>query len=700
MSKTILFLTILIAGVLNGQTLIKGTVKSGTGEVLPSANIFIKDTYDGNSSDLNGNFSFETEEAGDVILVAKFIGYKAKEIPLKLDKKEIIVDIVLEPEATELKTVVISAGAFEASDEKKAVVMRPLDIVTTAGANGDIYSALTTLPGTQQVGEQEGLFVRGGSAAETKTFIDDMLVQNPYFSSVPDLPSRGRFSPFLFKGTIFSTGGYSAQYGQALSSALILKSQDLAPDTRSSISVLAAGVGAFHSQRWENTSVGVSLDYFNLGPYFKAFPQRTEWDKSPETASGTFIFRHKTSKTGMLKAYSTYNASDVALLQSNLDVPGTKTRFGLKNKNFYFNSGYSDILGDDLTMSVGYSFTVNNDDILIDAVPVDRDNDLNQVKATFQKGISTNLFVTFGGEYQHLNIKNSLGGLSAEYQENYSAAFVEADFFITNNLAARAGLRFDNSNVINKQSLAPRLSLAWKLSDLSTLNFAYGRFYQLPDAQYLNFSRDYQFENATHYIANYQILADKRVFRVEFYYKQYDNLVKKIPNGFFYDNSGTGYAKGIDLFWRDSESFKYVDYWLSYSWLDTKRDYREFPTLATPTFAAEHTASLVYKHYVPDLNTYLGFTYRFATGRPYFNPNNPVFNGDKTREYHDLSFNGSYLTNLWGYFTIVYLSVSNLLGYENIFSYRYSTDGTVSQEVIPPVLRSVFFGFFVSLDYK
>lgn len=68
---------------------------------------------------------------------------------------------------------------FEASDRKRAsAVLDPIDIVTTASANGDITGALKTLPGAQQVGESEGLFVRGGTAAETKTFIDGTLVNN------------------------------------------------------------------------------------------------------------------------------------------------------------------------------------------------------------------------------------------------------------------------------------------------------------------------------------------------------------------------------------------------------------------------------------------------------------------------------------------------------------------------------------------
>ena len=52
-------------------------------------------------------------------------------------------------------------------------------------------------------------------------------MNNFFYSSVPNVAQRGRFSPFIFKGTVFSAGGYSALYGQALSSALILESIDL-----------------------------------------------------------------------------------------------------------------------------------------------------------------------------------------------------------------------------------------------------------------------------------------------------------------------------------------------------------------------------------------------------------------------------------------------------------------------------------------
>ena len=178
-------------------------------------------------------------------------------------------NIQLKEEISELTAVVISAGSFEASDRKRATaVLDPLDIVTTASANGDVTEALKTLPGAQQVGESEGLYVRGGTAAETKTFIDGTLVNNFFFSSVPNIAQFGRFSPFIFKGTVFSTGGYSALYGQALSSALILESIDLPEKTSANfgLSVIGGNIGWQQLVKKKNASWGLNYSYTNLAP--------------------------------------------------------------------------------------------------------------------------------------------------------------------------------------------------------------------------------------------------------------------------------------------------------------------------------------------------------------------------------------------------------------------------------------------------
>ncbi len=230
-----LIVFIMIISGLHSQVTIQGKVKDNKGKPIAGASISIKDTYDGGVSDSSGNYKFTTTEKGDVIFIATNIGYKSYEQKITIVAQPIITDVTLKEELSELKAVTVISGSFAAGDTKRAAtVLTSLDVVTVGGGNADITAAVKTLPGAQQVGEQEGLFVRGGTGAETKQFIDGTLVNNPYLTSIPDLATRGRFSPFLFKGTVFSTGGYSALYGEALSSALILESIDL-PDRSAAI---------------------------------------------------------------------------------------------------------------------------------------------------------------------------------------------------------------------------------------------------------------------------------------------------------------------------------------------------------------------------------------------------------------------------------------------------------------------------------
>src|SRR5688572_20929295 len=190
------------------QVTVSGKLTDAKGNPLPNASVLIKDTYDGTTTDSTGKFQMTTSETGSQILEVSLSGFDTYQKSIILGKENISFAISLKEHVTELKAVVLSAGSFEASDQKRVTVLNSIDIVTTASANADITEAIKTLPGAQQVGEEEGLFVRGGTAGESKTFIDGTLVNNFFFSSEPGIAQRGRFNPFLFKGTVFSAGGY------------------------------------------------------------------------------------------------------------------------------------------------------------------------------------------------------------------------------------------------------------------------------------------------------------------------------------------------------------------------------------------------------------------------------------------------------------------------------------------------------------
>jgi vitamin B12 transporter len=723
---------ILISLLSQAQQAVSGRVKDNKGRPVPGASIAIKDSYDGSTSDSSGRFHFKTTENGAHLITVSSIGFKAFEQSINIGAAPIELDILLKEEPNELKAVTITAGSFAAGDSKRGAVLSSLDIATTAGSNADITAALKTLPGAQQVGEQEGLFVRGGAGYEAKQYIDGTLVNNPYNTSVPDIAQRGRFSPFLFKGTVFSTGGYSALYGQALSSVLLLESIDLPEKSEvdASLSPLFVGIGTQQLAKDKKSSWGVNYGYTNVGLYFKAVKQSPDYFKVPQFHSGDANFRVKTKSGGMIKYYTTFAHSTLGLRRPDIDSGYLKNAFDLKNNNWYNNLSWREYLGKKWKMNLGGGYSTNKDNIILQVQDADNKQrlfnnsvywmqaknvalvnrqDLAQVKLVFDKRLGAISSIRFGSEYQHAYNTTLYNDTLHKLIDNYTAAFVESDIYITNALAAKLGVRAEYASSIQKADLAPRLSLAYKTGKDGQVSVAYGIFYQKPENQQLFYTTSLGFTKATHYIINYQKMTKDRVFRVEAFYKKYDDLIKTVPVSYYYpgfDNSGSGYAKGIELFWRDKKLIKDFDYWISYSFLDTKRNYLNYTESLTPNFAATHTASLVMKRFFTKIKTGFNATYSFATGRPYYNflvnNSNKYYIADqgKTKEYHSLNFSMEYVPSVGKAnakaFVVWFASISNILGYNAVYGYNYSYNGMIKQPVTPTSNRFYFVGCFIS----
>jgi len=705
MSRFNLYLYILICSPLLSLAQIKitGKVTDSKKHPLAGVNIAVKGSYDGATTTADGSFSFATTANGEQLLSATLTGYQTLELKVNTSTDQQL-NIVLKSAVNALRVVTISAGSFEASDDKKGTVLKPLDIVTTAGAGADIANAIKTLPGAQQTNDREGLFVRGGTGYETQTLIDGMLVRNPFSSSLPDIPGRGRFSPFLFKGTTFSSGGYSAQYGQGLSSALILESVDLPERSSSSVGVSVIGVsaGVDNLSKDKKTSYGVEADYTNLAPYFNVFKPKQAPNLGPEIIGTSVNFRRKTSKTGMLKFYGYGNWTKMGFNKNSLEYPGYTESFKLHNNNVYTNLTYRENIGHDWHLYAGASFSSNTDNINADTLLknyaptlIRVQSDLSQSKLMLYKNLGRFSVLRFGGEYQYAVEKSTMNGYHANYVDNYTAAFAEGDVYFTPSFVGRVGGRAEYTSILGKMNFAPRVSLAYKVNNYSQFSIAYGDYYQKPEPQYIRFDNYLGYMKATHYIVSYQRVASDYTFRTELFYKKYSDLVKTVPS---YNNNGSGYAQGIEVFWRDRKSIKNVDYWISYSYLDTKRNYLNYPSRVQPDFAANHTASVVYKHFFPKLSTNLGLTYTFATGRPYYNPNLPAdkFMSEKTITYNAVGVSASYLTSIRKAFTIFVLSVSNAPGNKQVFGYHYSSDGLRREEITPNVPRFIFLGMFMN----
>jgi vitamin B12 transporter len=722
----------LILQAATGQVVIKGVVKDNKLRPIPGASITLKDTYDGATSDSSGNFTFSTTEKGNRILTVSSVNFKSFEQNVTLADQPINLEIRLKEKVTELNAVIVTAGTFEAGDKKRAAVLNSIDIATTAGSNADISAALKTLPGTQQVGEQEGLFVRGGAGYETKQYIDGNLVNNPYFSSVPDIASRGRFSPFLFKGTVFSTGGYSAMYGQALSSVLLLESIDLPEKSEidASISPIVVGAGTQQLAKNKKSSFGITYNYVNVGLYFAAVKQTPDYFKMPQFHSGDANFRIKTKNGGMFKYYTTFAFSNLGLRRPDIDSSQLKDAFSLKNRNWYNNLTYRENLGHGWKMTIGASFSTNLDNIRQDIqdannqpkqfspsvywmnaknFTLDNLQNLYLGRAVFEKKLGGLSALRFGSEYWHTHYRPIFNDTLINQIDNYTASFAEASIYLSKDLAAQVGARFEHSSIINRSDVAPRVSLAYKTGKASQVSVAYGIFYQKPESQQLYSTTTVGFTRATHYIMNYQKINNQRIFRVEAYYKKYEDLIKQVPvsfNYFSYNNSGSGYAKGIDVFFRDKKTIKDLDYWISYSYIDTKRDYLNYPDQLQPNFVAKHTASVVSKKFFTKMKTGFNLTYSWASGRPYYNivpdASNKFYIADqgKTKDFNSLNFSAEWIPSLGKEkaksFIVFFASVNNILGTNQVYGYNYSYSGNVKMPIEPPARRFYFIGCFIS----
>ena len=718
---TLLF-TFAFTFTLIAQITISGKVLGRNNKPLKDVSVTLKDTYDGATTDETGNYKFATSEKGSQILIFSHPKFIEIEKSIQIEDKNLILNAELKESVSEIDAVVISAGSIEASDKKRATtLLTPIDVYTTAGANGQISSALETLPGVQKVGESEGLFVRGGTGTETKFFMDGNLVNNYFGNSVPGIKAMDRLNTSLFKGNVFSSGGYSAVYGQALSGVLALESIDL-PERNAAdfgISPIFASGGIQRVNQEKTHSYGISLGYSNLELMQKILKFNTDFEKAPQSFGGNGNFRIKTSRGGFIKYYGSYDTSSMKLSSPNLDDETSSDKINQNGKNTFHSLSYREKFGR-YTLNLGSSYTFNQNILHFSNVdqngssPFNNDIDSKgnyfNAKALIERKLFKISAVRAGIELNTTKEETwvSIAQKKYEFRDDITSLFAETDLGISNDLSLKIGARAENSSSINHWNFSPRFAMAYRISKEWTSSLAYGTFFQNPESRF--FTENYQpnYQRADHYIFQVQRAADGRSLRLETYYKKYQDLIKTTTD--FYrpialNNNGSGYAKGVELFWRDKKSLKNIDYWVSYSYLDSKRDYLNYTESLFPNFAAKHTLSVVAKKFVTNWKTGFNISYNYNSGRPYYNfvtenGNTVLKNQGFVKDYQAVNFSLNYLPNLGKKdaraFTVLVLSINNVLGTKNEFGYNFSSNGLKSRAIVPPTNTFVFIGAFIS----
>ncbi|MFA6060450.1 MAG: TonB-dependent receptor [Taibaiella sp.] len=692
------------------QKVLKGKVLDDKGKPLGGISVSLENTLDGTSTDTSGNFLLSTTETGAQTLVVTGIGYEEISKPIKVEDANTSFEFKLKSVTNMLEQVSITAGSFGSADGTQKTVLEPLDIVTTAGSGADPIAAMQMLPGVQRNGTTTGMMVRGGDPSEAAIVVDGLTLQNPFFSDVPGVQQRSRFGAFQFKGIAFSSGGYSARYGQAMSSVLEMNTLDIPDNSTINLGIYMAGLYASGTKLFnDNTmSITATANYTNLSPFYGIAKTNFDFYEVPKGGGGSLNYIWKTKSGGLLKVMGNYSQTRSGIRIPNPFEAGKTLDFGIKNNNAYSQATFKQNFGEKVKWFTATSYSYNNDDGKWGTFPSISKEKRAQVRSELTWFAASKLSLVAGGEYQYFDVNRTFDTLRSGFTEHQAAAYLEGEWTPMYWLAVRPGLRIEHSELLKTNTLAPRLSASVKTTKFSSVSVAGGLFYQNPDKQYLLMGYRPDQQMAVHYIANFMYAKNDRTLRLEGYYKSYDQLVKEYagkydPNSYRYidgtiDNSGHGYAQGLELFWRDKKSIKNLDYWLSYSYINTKRLYRNFPIEATPDFIADHNLSLVTKYWFEKLNCMVSGTFSYASGKPYYNPTNSVFLGDRTPDYQNIALQVSHLRSFGKWFAVFYVSVDNVLNKKNIFGYRYSADGQSRYPVEPALYRTIFAGVNISLS--
>jgi hypothetical protein len=259
------------------------------------------------------------------------------------------------------------------------------------------------------------------------------------------------------------------------------------------------------------------------------------------------------------------------------------------------------------------------------------------------------------------------------------------------------GLRGDYIPELNVKWFDPRLSVGYKLDEFTTLAFGAGRFGQLPNPRL--FAAVDGNPNLKPMYAEHAIISFSRKFgeteelRLEAYYKKYEDLPleNKTIN---YDNSGFGYAKGIDFIFK-SNNFFGIEGWFSYGIMDSKRKWMDYEDLSNSDYNITHNVTIVAKYMLTD-SWMIGVNCKFATGRPYtpvigalyhdnlhvYEPVYGIKNSELYQPYKRVDLRLLYLFQLFNkYSAIFYVEGLNILNFRNLFGYSYSNDYTSKNEI-------------------
>lgn len=619
-----------------------------------------------------------------------------------------------DPDLFDLDPLVVQAGAYSMDDPRASTTVTRMEVYTTPGGTADIMQTFQLMPGVTRATEASDLYVRGGEPAEAPVWVDGLRL--PYASTFESLHGGlfGVLDPTVLKSAYFSSGGFSARYGDALSGVLDLTTEGRPRHAswRLGANVVGAG-GAARVPLGERAGAWAAASGTETSGLLAMQGRSDEYPSSPRAAQAIASLIVEPTDALELRATALREADRSGSLEHALGYHGVFVADGdtwmtaLSGRLRDAGSGSS--LGATLGVAArttGYGFGVldwSREDRSA-RVRVDGDHLLSG-RARVRAGVeAARLTADEHGVVPTTEVirpGSPSARLAREDDTHHLGGYVEAELRATNDLGVVFGARADRLPGESAVTVDPRAAAVYRLGDRWSARVGTGIFHQgrwrtrlaLPDGgRPAGVPR-----RAAHLAGSIQRDGELRL-RAEAYLKRYDRYATSDAPGA--TNAGgtgrtnappqelpagpsivSGTARGLDLLasWDDGGA---LHGWLAWSLLDGGIELEDGRD-ASSTADVTHTLTLVSKWAFAD-RWQLGGTARYATGRPF----TPVVgrtldeegravpaygdpNGERLPRYVRLDARVTRVVPLGVGFAAFYLEALNVLDRGNVMAYTY-----------------------------
>ena len=700
---------------------VHGTVHAATGEALPGVSVWIKGSALAVTTDAKGAFELSADSLPAVV-VAYLGGFDAAEVHVVDDQ---VVSVTLKLSAI-TESVTVNARAPRA-DASSSFDIKSLDIIKTPGAQADLFRALQMMPGVAKVDEGAGLFVRGGDVSEVRVFLDGATIAHPFRYESPTGGQFGTVTPMLLEGVAFSTGGFSARFGNALSAVLDLRGLGRPSSSQLLLTGGLAGLSGRASLKGSDESgLRVSGNVTSTHLLFEVNGQPRQFDQTPGGFDLNGSAHYNSQAYGTLKFFAMTQSDHVGV---ELQKEGFDGFLHSSSRQAIGTASWKKTAGDWLlTSALGFDqYSRTTDAGVLDLRMTDRrlswrfDALRGFGRALVRTGIDADGLSTLiagivsirGGDFGGVSGTKTF---NVDHRDAHSGAYVEIErpFGI---VTPTLGVRVDHNRLIDGITIDPRANAAIALPRKQTLRIAWGIYHQSPSADYFDRGAPTRLDSmrAEHWILGWETGSiDGPLFaRVEAYKKKYTSLPLDASGGGF-TSDGYGDAHGIDIYlqkkWTRLElrgGASLLD--AARRWTPSDQQQRFALPAGTwrPDFDIPRTlgvASILHATKTIDIGT----NATYASGHPHtpivggemtnygYAPVYGAINSERLPPYIRADANVSYRSHIGSDFTVIYFAaVSNVTARENFSDYAYSTDYSRRTPIVSAHPRSFYFGFTI-----